>query len=451
MPGRRSRGRQQPFELQCGDHIRVPAQAVLICKLRLVDLVPGRQNHRTHVDLLGPRDHVVIDGVDPAGEGTAHAFRADPTPKTAGGLGLSRGVVVAAFHLGEGGDSFGNRKLGQLHPRLPFDSTDCDVFLDLLGRHPYDGNVGFTGGLQVFAPEIADDRSCGDVAALNGLDDERGARYAVAGRKHALPGRRHRDGVDCHRFLRCNTDTGIIGDEGKTGPLPDREDHGVAIDRVSGILHLGHVQTAGLVETERTDPPALDACDAAGTVVEDLLEGASGVDGDALGLGSGNLPSVGRHLIAALQAGQIHLAPQPDGAAGNVDRHVAAPQHQHPLTEFIVLLLFVAAEPQITKETRIDEHTPEIGAGDRQPDTLVGADGDEHRIVSGFEQVVQVVDPVIELEVYAEIDDVANFTLHDLGGQPELGDPEPQHSSGHGHLLVHRHAVAGENEVLGGG
>jgi hypothetical protein len=58
------------------------------------------------------------------------------------------------------------------------------------------------------------------------------------------------------------------------------------------------------------------------------------VNDHPLGFGRFDLPVVGGHFFAALQAGQVHLfAPQPDGAAGAVDGHVSPPQHHHASTQ----------------------------------------------------------------------------------------------------------------------
>ncbi len=45
----------------------------------------------------------------------------------------------------------------------------------------------------------------------------------------------------------------------------------------------------------------------------------------------------------------------------------------------------------------------------------MSAGGDQHRLVTLLEELVEVIDPVIEPEVDSEIDDVLNLPIDDLG------------------------------------
>ncbi len=67
--------------------------------------------------------------------------------------------------------------------------------------------------------------------------------------------------------------------------------------------------------------------------------------GDPLGFGGLDLPRVGRHLVPALHAGEMHFASQPQCATGDVDRHVATPEDQHPPSEGRRLAVCVGAIP----------------------------------------------------------------------------------------------------------
>ena len=59
---------------------------------------------------------------------------------------------------------------------------------------------------------------------------------------------------------------------------------------------------------------------------------ASAVDNDAFFQGGLDFPFMGGHLFTAFQAGQMDLAAQANSAAGAVDGHIAAAQHQHPFS-----------------------------------------------------------------------------------------------------------------------
>ena len=66
-------------------------------------------------------------------------------------------------------------------------------------------------------------------------------------------------------------------------------------------------------------------------------EGAAGMQTHAFRFGRLGLPRVARHAVARFDAGQIDLGAQPHGAAGDVDRHVAAAQHEDAWPEGLAL------------------------------------------------------------------------------------------------------------------
>ncbi len=445
MAGCRAGSRQQPLELQRRDHVGVAPQPILVGQLRPVDLVAGSQDHRTDLEYLVTGHHVVIDGIDAARKGATHALGADTARQAAGRLGLSRLIVVAAFDLGEAADSIGDRHLRQRHSRLTIDMAE------ILSRVPHDRQLGLGGRLHVVALQIADDRTSGGVAALDGLDHESGTRDRVPCREDTLAGCRQRVRVDGNLALRRNPDPGVIRDESQSGSLSDREDHRVARDDVRRIRDLGDLEAAGVVELERFDFQTFDPGHST-VFAGDLLEAATGMDCDSLGFGGLDLPGVGRHLGLALDASHVHFASQPHRTAGDIDGHIAAAEHQDSLAErwsrVVCGIGVVLAQPHVTEEQGVDQHSVEVRPGDRQPHPFVGPGGDQHRVVTVVEEIVQVLNPVVELEVDSEIDDVLHLAVDDLGRQPELGNTEPQHSAGDRHCFVNAHAVAGHRQIL---
>jgi hypothetical protein len=159
---------------------------------------------------------------------------------------------------------------------------------------------------------------------------------------------------------------------------------------------------------------------------------------------------VSGHGLAAFEAGQMNLAPQAQRTARHVDGDVPTAEDQHTLSKWghIVRAILVFAEANIAQEVRVDQHAVEIGTGNRQANTLVRADGDQHGVEAILEDIVQVIDPLVQPQVYSQIDDVLHFALDDVGRQPVFGYAEAQHPAGDGHGLDHRHAIAGLHEVL---
>ncbi len=57
------------------------------------------------------------------------------------------------------------------------------------------------------------------------------------------------------------------------------------------------------------------------------------MEDDTLLFGSVHFPGMGGHLVATLEAGEVDFTAQTHCRARHVNGHVAAPEHQHTVTE----------------------------------------------------------------------------------------------------------------------
>ena len=71
-------------------------------------------------------------------------------------------------------------------------------------------------------------------------------------------------------------------------------------------------------------------------------------------------------------------------------------------------------------------------AGERQAHAFVGADGDQYRGEALREQLVQVVDARVEAQLDAQVEDIGDLALDDLGRQAIFGHADAQHAAGDG-------------------
>ena len=69
-----ARGREQPLELQGGDHVGEPSIAKLCRLLGLVNLVARGEDHCANLNALFLLDHIVVDRIYAAGEDARHAL-----------------------------------------------------------------------------------------------------------------------------------------------------------------------------------------------------------------------------------------------------------------------------------------------------------------------------------------------------------------------------------------
>ncbi len=164
-----------------------------------------------------------------------------------------------------------------------------------------------------------------------------------------------------------------------------------------------------------------------------------------LRLGVLYLPRMGRHLLAAFQAGQVHLRhPQPHGGARHVKGHVAAAQHHHLVAQFGRL-----AQPHLPQEDGVEQHPLQVRAGDGQSLAHVRSHGDKHGVETLLEQSVQILRAVVQPQLHALVQDILNLSLDDPRRKAVLGHADAQHAASHGQRLEHRHAVASAHQVTG--
>ncbi len=100
----------------------------------MIRLVAWREDHRTDIEALLPRDHIVVNGVDAARKCAGHTLRADAACQAARRFTLSRLVVVAALHFGKGADALFNGEFGQRDAVLFFDLAAGDAVINFLPR-----------------------------------------------------------------------------------------------------------------------------------------------------------------------------------------------------------------------------------------------------------------------------------------------------------------------------
>ena len=202
------------------------------------------------------------------------------------------------------------------------------------------------------------------MAAIHRLDDERSAGDTVPGSENPLSSGSQGVRVDGNCLLSGQPHAGVVRDEGQTGSLSDREDDGIAGQRVLTAGYFLDVQVAGGVEGEGGDILAAHPAHVARIVAEDCLEAPAGMEVYAFRRSRFNFPPVGRHLLAALQAGQMDLPPQAEGSARTIDRHVASAQNQHALAQPIAVLL-QPTQAHVAQEMGVDQHALQLRARNR--------------------------------------------------------------------------------------
>ncbi len=109
--------RQQPLELQRGDHVGITAVAQLLRDAGVVGLVARSQDDGSHVQRLRALHHVVVNGIDAAGVPAAQALGAETAGQATRRLRLRQFVRVAPAHLLEAAQPLIHLRLGHALPR----------------------------------------------------------------------------------------------------------------------------------------------------------------------------------------------------------------------------------------------------------------------------------------------------------------------------------------------
>ncbi len=123
----------------------------------VINLITRRQDERADVDVMLLFCVVVDDGITPAGKDARPALGADATGKTAGGLGLGAGIIVATFHFGKVTHPLIDGQFRQGDARLWLDFALFDACFDLRLGQVDDGQLRFGVRLQRLALQIAQD------------------------------------------------------------------------------------------------------------------------------------------------------------------------------------------------------------------------------------------------------------------------------------------------------
>ena len=133
-------------------------------------------------------------------------------------------------------------------------------------------------------------------------------------------------------------------------------------------------------------------------------------DDDALFFALFDLVGAGRHLLAALQAGDAHLfGPQAPRHPGAVEGHVAAAQHDHPLAHG-----HLVAEVHVPQEVGADQDAFAAAPRDAQLLPLVGAHSHKDGIVALVEQRVERLHPSAGLDLHPRVLDLLDLAVERL-------------------------------------
>ena len=167
----------------------------------------------------------------------------------------------------------------------------------------------------------------GALAVGDAVDDEPRAEDAVAAGEYTGRGGHQRLRIHGDQAARRNFDAIFGTEELKIGRLPDGHDDGVAVETGFAVLVEGGTEAAigiedrlGLEHFERHRATVL---------ADDLLRAEAGMDDDAFFFGLFNLLERGGHLLAVLEADQVHfLRAQPQGGERNV-HHFAGGHRIH--------------------------------------------------------------------------------------------------------------------------
>ncbi len=182
-------------------------------------------------------------------------------------------------------------------------------------------------------------------------------------------------------------------------------------------------------------------------LVQDPGGGVRGPDDDALLLSLADLVRARRHVVAAFQAGHVHLlGAQPPGGAGAVEGHVAAAQHDHPFADS-----HLVAQVHSAQEVGAHQDALTVGPRDAQLLSFVGAHCNHDRLVALLEERVQRFHPGPGHDNHSHSFDLADLALDHVPRQPVFGDAVAEHASGGGKRLEHGHLMPLEAQVVGRG
>ena len=298
----------------------------------------------------------------------------------------------------------------------------------------------------VVEAQVAVDICRSHAAGIDGADDGGGAGLAVAAAKEAIEvghgAVRIGDDAtplagDAHVLKRLGID--ILANGNKHALAGDD-----ALGRGSGTR--SRTTATGLADNLRLHAQAVHA-----TVLA-RLDGERGRQLQylaALGLGTGDLGVLGRHIADAAAVDDAHLfGTAAHGRASHVHGHVAAADDAHALAAQVGQLVVANGTQHL--DGRL--HAESLFALKAELLVAMGTDGQ----IDGIELVAQAdkllaVDGVIELNVDAGAQDPIDLGLQALARQTIAGDAVAQHAAQVVALLKNGHFVAHHGQVVGAG
>ena len=373
----RSGGREDALELQRGDHVGIIGVVIRLVFAGIEGLEARRQDDRPDLDLFGLGFLVVVDGPGLAGGHALHALGADAAVEAALRLPLGLFLGIALGDLLEGAAAILRRQVGHHLPDLAF-LVLGDLAPALVGLLALAAAL-----LHIQALEVAVDGLRRLDAAAHRLHRDPGAGVHVARREDAGPG------GFVSGFIHFDVaPAGQLDAAGLERPLgrflaDGRDDH--VHRQLEGLALDGHrpapARGVGLAQLHLLAEEAGDLAVSAG----DGLQRRGQVNHlDAFAQGLLHFVLEGRHLFPGTAVDDGHVRPQPDGAAGHVDGHVAAADDGQALADLLGLAQVVA--PQ---ELDPLDHARGVLVFNAQGFAHVAADAQEDRLIALLLQGIQ--------------------------------------------------------------
>ena len=163
------------------------------------------------------------------------------------------------------------------------------------------------------------------------------------------------------------------------------------------------------------------------------------MEDDSFFEGLGRFPGVRRHLLAALQTGQVHRlhARQAQGAAGGVHGDVAAADHQHVGADGRRL-----AAVDLVQKLQAGPHARGVLSGNAQLAADPRAGGHEDGVEPGLQQTLRIGNARAGLGFDAQVQDVLDFLVQHVVGEAIPRNAVAQHAAQARLRLEEGHAVA---------
>ena len=295
---------------------------------------------------------------------------------------------------------------------------------------------------QRHALAVVVDRNRRLVPVLHGPDDVRRAERRVTAEKHARTRRHERRLVDHRHVPLAELQPDLALDEGERVVLADRQHDRVARKNLAPddllLQPLGRFDRPELVELHPGQHAVLDDEAHRLQVLDDL---------DAFFLGVLELPRRGLEVLPRLAGDDLDVGrAEPLRRPAAVHRRVADADDEHALADRLHVAEMNRLQPLDADEDLIGV----VPSRNVELLALRRAAPDKHRIeLAAVEQRLEAVHRRVVADLDAHVDDVADFFVEDLLGEPERGDVDAHQAAGPRQLLENRHLVAERREVVG--